>query len=188
MSLKSSRYPSNNTSFRSPQFTKMPGTGGTGAYGDVSDGEIYVYGKQTGFVLDTNTLSFIAKHHEGNNIAIAGGGAYAKFNIKVDGTEYPLQIDNSWSHSDSTCVFCSWSWIWNITQQGKLPIQIIQYITGGNGDTNNRNFAGYAFKVAPTNTAVQGKKSENKQVMKYFSKSISTWDNSFQWHSCVGWR
>ena len=38
MSLKSSRYPSNNTSFRSPQFTKMPGTGGTGAYGDVSDG------------------------------------------------------------------------------------------------------------------------------------------------------
>ena len=40
MSLKSFRYPSNSTSFRSPQFTKMPGTGGTGAYGDVSDGGV----------------------------------------------------------------------------------------------------------------------------------------------------
>ena len=38
MQLKSFRTASNSTSFRSPQFTKMPGTGGTGAYGDVSDG------------------------------------------------------------------------------------------------------------------------------------------------------
>lgn len=38
MQLKGVNTPLYSTSFKSPQFTKMPGTGGTGAYGDVSDG------------------------------------------------------------------------------------------------------------------------------------------------------
>lgn len=170
---------SNNRTFSNPVFSTASGT--------TSDGLIYTWGIQTGFWLTKDNLEFMRKNSTAKNVAIAGGGAYAKFNIRVNGTEYPLQIDNSWSHSDSTCVFCSLNWLWNITQQGTHAIEIVQYITGGNGDNNNRNFAGFALQMAPTNSNNPAK-NENPTVMKYFNKSIATFDNSFQWRSCVGWR
>lgn len=169
---------SNNVSFNDPTFGTAQGT--------TSDGLIYTYGKQTGFTLGKEVLDFMKANSKGKNVAIAGGGAYAKYDIRVNGVDYKLQIDNSWSHSSSTCVFCSLSWLLSITNNGTYPIQIIEHITGGNGETNNRNFAGYAISVNPNYTGAT--QSEDSQVMRYFNKSISTFDNSFQWRGCVGYR
>ena len=114
MSLKSFRYPSNSTSFRSPQFTKMPGTGGTGAYGDVSDGQMYLIMKHVGWgngtlVLEPADLKEIRANNIGRSLHMVYGAACATSYFLIDGVKYNIgrtgesayigTIDPNWLYS-----------------------------------------------------------------------------------------
>ena len=128
MSLKSFRYPSNSTSFRSPQFTKMPGTGGTGAYGDVSDGQMifYMLNKAcTGtcrLTVTVEQLQTVRRYNSGNSLYWQLGAGCGRIYAQVGETEYLFQSN---SHDSSSCGIINPEWLYQVTSNCTKPITFV---------------------------------------------------------------
>ena len=182
MSLKSFRYPSNSTSFRSPQFTKMPGTGGTGAYGDVSDGEFQYYciqaaaNKTTSLQITPDFLQTMKRYNVGKSLYWRAGGVSGDIYFRIDDKRtdiYPYFT----SEDREVCGAMNADWLWRLFGNGTKTGYLIHEET--DNSTNGQCHIGFVSGKRDLVGAGGVKQMKNFTMQMYKNSYLSKTTSSF---------
>ena len=125
----------------------MPGTGGTGAYGDVSDGEMTMYIRSVGWcdgyecthlTIQPEILKIVRQYNIGNSIYIAygGGGCVSYLQVGEDTWTIGQTGESAWIGSINP------SWLYEITANCTKPLTMVSP-TGCRGCDHPGNAFGF---------------------------------------------
>lgn len=159
----------NNTTFNRPIFSKTSGNGGTGAYGEISDGQLNLFGLATGWIPHKATLTLtpellktIRQYNRGVSIYMRGGAACAMNYFMVNGVRY----DIARTGDSSFCGSINPEWLWSVTNNCTVPIDLVSPV----GSCTN---PGSGILFATSSTSVPDfKQSGDKFNMTIYKQSI----------------
>lgn len=169
---------SSNTSFNRPTFSKTSGNGGTGAYGEVSDGEMTMYIRSVGWcdgygcthlTIQPDILKIVKQYNIGNSIHIVYGAAGCVSYLQVDEETWTIGQtgESAWIGSINP------SWMYQITANCTKPLTIVSP-TGCRGCDHPGNSFGFVtsgLKQPPTGFHVAKNKSNAPFSAKFYKGS-----------------
>lgn len=162
----------NNVSFNRPTFSKTSGNGGTGAYGEVSDGQMIFYGlaaemgRTTVLNISQDFISAAKKYNSAKSLYWMAGGVSGGMVFNIDDKIITL-VDYFQGESVLTCGCLNPEWFYDLTK-GASKIQLIHYETGNS--TNGSCRIGFATGRQGLSKEVQGLielKQKHFDVKKY---------------------
>ena len=149
---------SNNTTFGRPTFSRTSGNGGTGAYGEVSDGQMIFYGlasemgRTTVLNISQDFISAAKKYNAAKSLYWMAGGVSGGMVFNIDDKIITL-VNYFQGESVLTCGCLNPEWFYDLTK-GAKKIQLIHYETGNT--TNGSCRIGFATGTKGLSSEVQG--------------------------------